>query len=114
MITASFIKGTSLVPFGGGDWNDSLQPVSADLASRLISGWTVDMNYQAFVEYRDICNTTGRMEQAERLTALCDNIKADFNTHLIRDGVVAGYGLVDEDRTISVLLHPSDRKTGIQ
>ncbi|MCK7541943.1 MAG: hypothetical protein MZV63_69180 [Marinilabiliales bacterium] len=42
------MPGTSLVQFGGGDWNDSLQPVSKDLARRMISSWTVEMNYQAF------------------------------------------------------------------
>ena len=34
MIIDSFIPGTALVPFGGGDWNDSLQPVSKELAQR--------------------------------------------------------------------------------
>ena len=48
MIVNSFIPGTALVPFGGGDWNDSLQPVSKELAQRMISSWTVEMNYQAF------------------------------------------------------------------
>ena len=51
-ITSSFIPGTALVPFDGGDWNDSLQPVSRELAQRMISGWTVEMNYQAFDQYR--------------------------------------------------------------
>lgn len=37
MIVHSFIPGTALVPFDGGDWNDSLQPVSKELAQRMIS-----------------------------------------------------------------------------
>jgi len=48
------------------------------------------------------------------LIEICEQIKADFNKYLIRDGVVAGYGLVEEDRSISLLLHPSDNKTNIQ
>ncbi len=113
MITASFIPGTALVPFGGGDWNDSLQPVSRELARRMISSWTVEMNYQAFDQFLKIYEVTGQQEKAERLKDICENIKADFNKYLVRDGIVAGYGLVEEDGRISVMLHPSDHKTGV-
>jgi cellobiose phosphorylase len=113
MITDSFIPGTALVPFGGGDWNDSLQPVSEELAQRMISSWTVEMNYQAFMQYQRVCELTGNIEKANLLKEICVNIKSDFNKHLIKDGVVAGYGLVEKDGSISVMLHPSDNKTGI-
>ncbi len=114
MILNSFIPGTALVPFGGGDWNDSLQPVSEELAQRMISSWTVEMNYQAFTEYRVVYQQTGYTGKAEELKEICEQIKADFNDYLVRDGVVAGYGLVEEDGRISVLLHPDDHKTNIQ
>jgi cellobiose phosphorylase len=114
MIVKSFIPGTSLVPFGGGDWNDSLQPVSKELAQRMISSWTVEMNYQAFSEYKAVFEKTGQTQKAEELEAICAQIKSDFNKYLVRDGVVAGYGLVEEDRSISLLLHPADKKTNIQ
>jgi cellobiose phosphorylase len=42
------------------------------------------------------------------------NIQSDFNTYLMKDGVVAGYGYVEDNGDISVLLHPSDTKTGIK
>ncbi len=113
LITSSFIKGTSLVPFGGGDWNDSLQPVSRDLAQRMISSWTVEMNYQAFTQYQKVYRLTGNARKADGLKKICNNIKDDFNKYLIKDGLVAGYGLVEDDDTISVLLHPSDQITGI-
>ncbi len=113
MIVDSFIPGTCLVPFGGGDWNDSLQPVSEELAQRMISSWTVEMNYQAFSQYQKVYNLSGNWEKANELKIICSRIKADFNKHLIRDGVVAGYGLVEKDKSISVLLHPSDKTTGI-
>ncbi len=114
LITHSFIPGTSLVPFGGGDWNDSLQPVSPELAQRLISSWTVEMNYQAFQQYQVVYEMTGNTKKAMELRTICERIKSDFNTYLIKDKVVAGYGLVGDDRSISVLLHPSDTKTNIQ
>jgi cellobiose phosphorylase len=113
MIVDSFIKGTSLVPFGGGDWNDSLQPVNEELAERMISSWTVEMNYQAFMQYRRVYEQTGNIVKSFELKQICDNIKADFNKYLIKDGIVAGYGLVEDDGSISVLLHPGDIKTGI-
>lgn len=114
MIVDSFIPGTALVPFDGGDWNDSLQPVSKDLAQRMISSWTVEMNYQAFSQYQRVYEETGNPRKAGELKDICEKIKADFNQYLVKDGVVAGYGLVADDRRISVLLHPSDTTTGIQ
>jgi cellobiose phosphorylase len=113
MIVNSFIKGTSLVPFGGGDWNDSLQPVNEELAERMISSWTVEMNYQAFMQYQRVYEQSGNTAKMLELKQICENIRADFNRYLIKDGIVAGYGLLEEDGSISVLLHPSDKKTGI-
>ena len=114
MITDSYIPGTAFVPFGGGDWNDSLQPVSKELAGRMISSWTVEMNYQAFAEYQHVFEKTGNLDKAKVLNETCARIKTDFNEHLVKDGVVAGYGLVEKDGSISVLLHPSDTITGIK
>jgi len=114
LIVNSFIPGTSLVPFGGGDWNDSMQPVNREVAQRMISSWTVEMNYQAFTQYQVVYEQTGNKDKARELKEICEQIKADFNKYLIRDGVVAGYGLVEEDRSISLLLHPSDHKTNIR
>lgn len=113
MIVDSFIKGTSLVPFGGGDWNDSLQPVSKELAERMISSWTVEMNYQAFMQYQKVYEQTN-LAKAQDLKEICRKIRIDFNKCLVKEGIVAGYGLVEDDGSISVLLHPGDTKTGIR
>jgi cellobiose phosphorylase len=113
MIVDSFIPGTSLVPFGGGDWNDSLQPVSEELAQRMISSWTVEMNYQAFTQYQKVYELVGDQKKANVLKVICEKIKIDLNKHLVKDGTIAGYGLVEDDNSISVLLHPSDSTTGI-
>ena len=114
MIIDSFIPGAAFVPFGGGDWNDSLQPVSKELAQRMISSWTVEMNYQAFSQYQWVYEQTGDTAKARELKEICEKIKADFNQYLVKDGVVAGYGLVEGDRSISLLLHPTDTTTGIR
>lgn len=112
-VVASFVPGTALVPFGGGDWNDSLQPVNDDLARRLISSWTVQMSYQALDEYREVCARAGMLRRARELEALAGRIHADFQRQLVRDGVVAGYGLVHDDQTVEALLHPRDTQTGV-
>ncbi|HTY87695.1 MAG TPA: hypothetical protein VMB80_09550 [Candidatus Acidoferrum sp.] len=114
MIVDSFVPGTALVPFDGGDWNDSLQPVSRELAQKMISSWTVEMNYQAFAQYQWVFERAGDRPKADKLKAICDRIKTDFNRYLVKDGVVAGYGLVEDDRRISVLFHPGDAKTGVR
>ncbi|MCU0460073.1 MAG: hypothetical protein MUE37_13405, partial [Bacteroidales bacterium] len=112
-VIGSFIPGRSLVRYGGGDWNDSLQPVSRDLADRLISSWTVEMNFQAFRQYAEVCTMAGDHRRAEEMNRYSEMIRDDFNRYLVRDGVVAGYGLAGDDASISLLLHPSDTITGI-
>ncbi|HQG22263.1 MAG TPA: amylo-alpha-1,6-glucosidase [Bacteroidales bacterium] len=112
-VTGSFIRGKWLVRYGGGDWNDSLQPVNRELAERLISSWMVEMNYQAFREYAEVCAMAGHHALAEEMNRYSENIRSDFNRYLVSDGVVAGYGLAGDDGRISLLLHPSDTVTGI-
>jgi cellobiose phosphorylase len=114
MITDSFIPNTAFVPFGGGDWNDSMQPASKALAERLISSWTVALNYQAFSNFQLVYELLGETEKANRLKDICTQIKTDFNKHLIKNNVVAGHGLLEDDHSISLLLHPTDTKTNIQ
>ncbi len=114
LITNSFVKGTALVSYGGGDWNDSLQPVSQKLAERMISSWTVQMNYQAFQEYEEVCRFFGDKETADKLKQWCKLIRHDFKKHLIAGKVVAGYGYVNNTGTIELLLHPDDTTTGIK
>lgn len=113
-ITGSFIPGTAFVPFGGGDWNDSLQPVSHELAEKMISSWTVEMNYQAFHQLSQAFNTYGLTEKAEELDRWAVRIREDFNRWLIRDGQVCGYGISEPDGSIRVLLHPHDSQTPIR
>jgi cellobiose phosphorylase len=113
LVVGSFVPGTALVQFGGGDWNDSLQPVSQELAERMISSWTVQMCFQAFHEYSEVCERSGRKDKARQLREISELILADFHRYLVKDGVVAGYGLVGSDRQIDVLLHPTDAKTGV-
>jgi len=52
-------------------------------------------------------------EFAVKLTDLATNIKADYNKHLVKDNVVAGFLLFEDDENAHCLLHPTDHKTGI-
>ena len=113
MLTNSFLENTHLVPFGGGDWNDAMQPVDDELASRMVSTWTVELSYQGFRAWKKVCEQFGDQGQAAEMEALCNNIRDDFNRHLVRDSVVSGHGLRRKDGDFDLLLHPSDQHTGI-
>lgn len=113
-IVKSFIPGTALVPFGGGDWNDSLQPINSHIAQRLVSSWTIEMNYQAFKLFEKVYMLIGLTEKSNGLNEISNKIRADFNKHLVKDGIVAGYGHLENDNTFTLLLHPSENKTGVK
>jgi CRISPR-associated protein Csx3 len=106
------IPGTALPIFGGGDWEDTLQPADPAMARRLVSAWTVELAYQTLERYREVCARAGRDAMAARLTHLCDRMRADFQEHLLPDGIVAGLAHFG-DGEIDYFLHPRDRKTGV-
>jgi cellobiose phosphorylase len=106
------IPGTALVAFGGGDWEDTLQPVDPAMAARMVSAWTVELAYQTLGRYRVVCERAGRLAMAQRLADLCGRMRADFNRHLVPDGVVAGLAHFGAGG-VEYFLHPRDRRTGI-
>jgi cellobiose phosphorylase len=109
-----FIPGTHLIRYGNGDWNDCLQPV--DLAKRdwMTSSWTVGLLHQQLRRYAEILHAAGRAAAAKQHEALAVAMKKDFKRHLVRDGVVAGYAVFNpEGAPPDLLLHPSDRTTGV-
>ncbi len=109
-----FVPGTSLIRYGEGDWNDTLQPANLALRDWLVSSWTVALFFHQLVRYVEVLRRAGSSGEAARLSALADVIRDEFNRHLIRDGVVAGYALFDPDGgRPELLLHPSDEKTGV-
>jgi 1,2-beta-oligoglucan phosphorylase len=114
-VRARFIPGTNLVRYGHGDWNDSLRPVDPTTSDWMTSAWTVALLYEQLRRYAEILRLAKRGPQrAKELDALAAAIRKDFNAHLIRDGVVAGYGVFrPEGGEPELLLHPSDKKTGL-
>jgi 1,2-beta-oligoglucan phosphorylase len=115
-VRARFIPGTNLIRYGHGDWNDSLQPVDPTKRDWMTSAWTVILLYEQLRRYAEILRRAKRApERARELDALAAAMRKDFNAHLIRDGIVAGYGVFrPEGGEPELLLHPSDVKTGLK
>lgn len=113
-VRSRFIPGTHLIRYGEGDWNDSLQPHDPHLRDWMVSSWTVSLLYEQVVRYAAILARVGRSQEAAELGELASAMQGDFNRHLIRDGVVAGYGLFDPVHDqVELLLHPTDTRTGL-
>ena len=114
-VRARFISGTKLVRYGNGDWNDSLRPVDPMTKDWMTSAWTVVLFYEQLRRYAEILRRAKRApKRARELDALAAAVRKDFNTYLIRDGVVAGYGVFSpKGGEPELLLHPSDKKTGL-
>jgi cellobiose phosphorylase len=114
-VRARFIPGTNLVRYGNGDWNDSLQPVDPTKRDWMTSAWTVVLFYEQLRRYAEILRRAKRApKRAKELDALAAAMRKDFNIYLIREGVVAGYAVFRaEGGEPEVLLHPSDKQTGL-
>ena len=114
-VAARFIPGTHLPRYGNGDWNDTLQPADPRLREWMVSSWTVALFFREVSRYSRVLRRAGSAGEAERLSRLAGAVRDDFNRHLMRDGVVAGYAHFDpEGGEPELLLHPSDRNTGIR
>lgn len=113
-VREAFIPGTHLIRYGEGDWNDSLQPADPHLRDWMVSSWTVALLYEQIVRYSAILRRLGHGDQAKSLRKIATAIRRDFNRHLVRDGIVAGYGIFDPAHDgVELLLHPSDKRTGL-
>ena len=110
-----FIPNTHLIRYGEGDWNDSLQPADPKMRDWMVSSWTVALLFQQLDRYAEVLKRAGKGGEARALSELAAAMRKDFNRHLIRDGVVAGYALFDPDQAEpELLLHPSDTRTGLR
>ena len=108
-ITDRFIPGTHLIRYGNGDWTNSLQPVDAEKRDWMASSWTVALLYQQLRRYAQILRRMGRLEEADEQDALASAMREDFNRWLIRDGIVAGYGVFRPEGGRAAAAAPSER-----
>ena len=93
-VRARFIPGTNLLRYGHGDWNDSLRPVDPTTSDWMTSAWTVVLLYEQLRRYAEVLRRAKRApKRGQNARRAGDAVRKDFNTHLIRDGIVAGYGV---------------------
>ncbi len=124
IIATSTVPGSPLPAYGHGDWNDSLQPADPLLAARLSSTWTATLKVAALrtlagslrtvgshLDGQDLADARTYADQSERWA---DETAEALHTLLIRDGLLAGYGLFGDDGSIEHLVHPSDQRTGLR
>lgn len=105
------VKGTALISYGDGDWNDSLQPAKPELKENLVSAWSVSLCYQTVSRLAAVSAESGI--QFDGLEGFAEEIRKDFHKYLIIDDTVCGFYLFNEDGTGTPLLHPNDERTGI-
>jgi len=111
-IIDNFIEGTSLSTYGGGDWDDTLQPANQALTKRLVSGWTVALTYETFDLFSKVLTDSYHLMK-ESFTKLKHNIKKDYNKYLIRNNVPTGF-LLFEENDVRAIVHPEDKETNLR
>jgi CRISPR-associated protein Csx3 len=109
-----FVPGTALVDYGDGDWDDTLQPADPAMRKRMVSAWTVGLAFQTFRQLAAVCRRAGETVRAQRLEALCDEMRRDFAARLMPGGVVAGFLVMEPAGNARPLLHPDDAVTHIR
>ncbi|MGH4049836.1 MAG: GH36-type glycosyl hydrolase domain-containing protein [Clostridium sp.] len=112
-ISERFLYDTSLISYGGGDWDDTLQPANKDLREKLVSSWTMALAYQSIGQLGKVI-VNKDPEYAQKISKISTDIKDAFNKFLIKDNVIAGFAYCEEGEEIDYMLHPDDKKTGIQ
>ncbi|WP_296138725.1 GH36-type glycosyl hydrolase domain-containing protein [uncultured Tessaracoccus sp.] len=101
-----------LPAFGHGDWNDSLQPSSPELASAMTSTWTAGLEVKALEAFgRALRHAVP--ELAAEAAELSERTKEAINELLLIDGELCGYAIVNND-TVEPLVHPRDARTGLR
>ena len=109
-----FVAGTHLIRYGNGDWNNSLQPIDLTKRDWMVSSWTIALLYEQLRRYAELLRRAGRPHESKKHDSLAATMRKEFNRFLIRDGVVAGYGIFSSDGGLPhLLLHPSDDQTGV-
>ena len=109
-IQNSFVKGTSLPAYGGGDWDDTLQPANQKLIDHMVSGWTPILLYQGLDGLSKALEGT---PLGIRANTLKTRIKNDYEKHMMADDVPAGFVVFEKDH-VDYLLHPRDKNTGLK
>ncbi|GAA2093418.1 hypothetical protein GCM10009841_03160 [Microlunatus panaciterrae] len=111
---AAVLPGTKLSAYGHGDWNDSLQPADPRMSEQMTSSWTVTLHHQTLTTLAAGLRAANRTDHVPGLLAMADQVRADFQRHLIVDDTIAGYALFENGIRTRLLVHPDDHETGLR
>jgi 1,2-beta-oligoglucan phosphorylase len=110
-MTDSFISNTHLPKYGGGDWDDTLQPANHNLKETMVSAWTVALMFETVNRFSKTIADYD-YSYANSLINLSKKIKVDYHKYIVKDGIPAGFYVFDDPDY--VLLHPNDQKTSLK
>lgn len=109
-IRDSSIKGTSLPKYGGGDWDDTLQPANEHLKEFMVSGWTVALLYETLSTFSTVIQEVQPALSLE-MNQYLSQLNIDYTTYLLHDDVPVGFTVFGDD--ITHLIYPEDNHTNI-
>lgn len=121
-IRTHFLHGTRLSAYGDGDWDDTLQPASAELRTFMVSSWTVALTYQAVRQLGTLLASFPAADNASKeraafgveLLKLAEGISEDFHRYMNPDEIIPGFLYMEDPAHPDKWLHPTDTRTGIQ
>lgn len=102
---------TSLPKYGGGDWNDTLQPKNQTLKDKMASAWTTSLLYESVTKLSEAIKEVDK-EFFLELKKFQERLYHDYHKYLIVDNLPVGFMVIDNEKT--PLLHPKDNKTNVK
>lgn len=112
LIKKNFIPGTHLSCYGGGDWDDTLQPAHSEYKKSMVSGWTTELTYEMFVRLGNVLKDEFSYLSKELLD-MASLLRDDYRKYMIKDGVASGFIRFDNDE-VKYICHPNDKESGIK
>jgi len=98
--------------YGGGDWDDTLQPANETLKEQMVSGWTAALMIQSLETFVEEIKDVDK-DYSKMLKSHIQTIKEARNTYLLPDGIPAGFVVFNDTHAPTYLLHPNDQETGL-
>jgi len=96
--------------YGGGDWDDTLQPANETLKERMVSGWSAALMIQVLEAFSREIKSFDK-EYSDYLITKVEASKIARKKYLLPDNIPAGFAIFNGD--IEYLLHPKDTQTGL-
>lgn len=110
-IRSTEIKGVPLPAYGGGDWNDTLQPANHALTEKMVSTWTVSLLYESLNKLFNVLPSKYET-LVKRIATHKEDISKNYYKYLVKDDIPAGFTIFEEDK-VRYLLHPDDKTTNL-